>query len=110
MYDKAVSTYASTINLFSECIMIQEMCDKEVNVFLFDSIPDQYKIHKMCDRVSSEDLFLIVHCPNKYKTQRMCDVALDDPLAALQLIPDWVVPSKMIKILFIALYADENIL
>ena len=64
----------------------------------------------MCDRVSSEDPFLIVYCPNKYKTERMCDEAVDDPLAALQLIPDWFVLSKTSKILFIALYADENIL
>ena len=51
----------------------------------------------MCGRVVSEDPFLIVYCPDKYKTQKMCDKAVDDSLAALKLIPDWFVASKMIK-------------
>ena len=33
-----------------------------------------------------------------------------DSLASMKLIPDWFVASKMIKRLFTALYADENIL
>ena len=40
----------------------------------------------------------------------MCDKAVDDSLAALKLTPDWFVTSKMVKILFTAIYADENIL
>ena len=64
----------------------------------------------MCDRVASEDPFLILYCPNKYITQRMCDKAVDESLAALELIPDWFVTSKMINKFFTALYADENIL
>ena len=40
----------------------------------------------------------------------MCDEAADDSLAAFKLIPDWFGTSKMIKKLFTALYADENIL
>ena len=40
----------------------------------------------------------------------MCDGAVDDCLAALKFVPDWFVTSKMIKILFIAFYADEDIL
>ena len=40
----------------------------------------------------------------------MCDKAVDDSLAALKLIPDWFVTSNMIKELYIASYADENIL
>ena len=39
----------------------------------------------------------------------MCDKAADDCLAALKFVPDWFVRSKLIKILFTALYADENI-
>ena len=60
--------------------MTQAMCDKAVNrcIFVFDSIPDQYK------------------------TQEMCNEAV---------ISNWPsVTSKMIKKLFTALYADENIL
>ena len=40
----------------------------------------------------------------------MCEEAVDDSLARLKLIPDWFVTSKLIKKLFTALYADENIL
>ena len=40
----------------------------------------------------------------------MCDKAVDDYLAALKFVSDWFVTSKMIKILFTTLYADENIL
>ena len=40
----------------------------------------------------------------------MCDEAVGDSLEASKLIPDWFVTSKMIKELFTALYADENIL
>ena len=40
----------------------------------------------------------------------MCDKDVDDCLAVLKFVPDWFVTSKMIKELFTALYADENIL
>ena len=50
----------------------------------------------MCEKVGSEVIFLLVYCPDKYKTQRMCDKSVDDSLAALKLIPDWFVTSKMI--------------
>ena len=59
----------------------------------------------MYDRVVSEYPFLIVYCPDKYKTQKMCDEAIDNSLAALKLIPDWFVTSKMIKKPYTTLYA-----
>ena len=40
----------------------------------------------------------------------MCDDAVDDFVRALNFVSDWFVTSKMIKILFPALYVDENIL
>ena len=40
----------------------------------------------------------------------MCDKAVDDFLPALKFVPDSFVTSKMIKKLFSALYADDNIL
>ena len=40
----------------------------------------------------------------------MCDEAVDDSLAALKLILDWLVTSKMIKTLYTALGTDEDIL
>ena len=64
----------------------------------------------MCERVVFEDLLLIVHCPDKYITQRMCDEVVDDSISTLKVTPDWFVTSKMIKKLYSALYADENIL
>ena len=34
------------------------MCDKAIDrcPFVFDSVPDQYKTHKMWDKIVSEDL------------------------------------------------------
>ena len=88
------------------------MCHKVVNkcFFVFDSVSDRNKTQEMCDTVISEDPSLIVYCPDKYKTQGMCDEAVDDCLTALKLVPDWFITSKMIEEIFIALYADENIL
>ena len=40
----------------------------------------------------------------------MCDQAVNDSLAALKLITDWLVTSKIIKKIFTDLYADEDIL
>ena len=51
-----------------------------------------------------------MYCPDKYKIHRRCDEAVDNSLAELKLVPDWFVASKMIKILFAALYTNENIL
>ena len=53
---------------------------------------------------------IIIYCPDKYIIQRMCDEAVDDSLAALKLIPDWFVTSKMIKKLHTALYAKDDLL
>ena len=53
--------------------------------------------------------FLISYCLDKHKTRRICDEADGDSLAALKLIPEWLVASKMIKKLYTALYADENV-
>ena len=110
MCDKAVDTYPSTLEFVPECFMIQEMCDKAVvSCFvIFDSNPDWYKTQEMCDRAVSVDPFLIAWFPYKYITQKMCDEAVDS-LATMKLIPDCFVTGKMIKKLFTALYADENI-
>ena len=40
----------------------------------------------------------------------MSDKAVDDSLAALKLIPDWFVASKMIKSLYTALISDDGLL
>ena len=36
--------------------------------------------------------------------------SVDDSLAALKLTPDWIIASKIIKILYTALYADDGLL
>ena len=40
----------------------------------------------------------------------MCDEAVDDSIAALKLIPNWFVTSKMIKKLYTSLYTDDGLL
>ena len=64
----------------------------------------------MCYRVVSGDPLLIVYCLDQYKTQRICDEAVDNSLAALKLVSNSFVAGKMIKKVFTALSADENIL
>ena len=54
--------------------------------------------------------FLLVYCSDKHETQRRCDKSVDNSLAALRLIPDWFVKSRMSGKLYTALYADQNIL
>ena len=53
--------------------------------------------------------FLILYCLDKHKTRKICDETAGDSLAALKLIPDWFVASKMIKKLYTTLYADESV-
>ena len=62
----------------------------------------------MCDNIASDDPFKLKHCRDKYKTSEMCIKAVDDILPALKFVPDWFVTSKVIKKLFIDLYADNN--
>ena len=53
---------------------------------------------------------MIVFFPDQYQAQIICDNAVDDSLAAMKLIHDWFVTSKMIKKPFNALYTEKNIL
>ena len=64
----------------------------------------------MFKRDSYEDHFLIVYYPDKYITQKMSIEAVDNSLAGLKFFSDCLVTIKMIKKIFTALYADENIL
>ena len=88
------------------------MCHRAIHrcSFVFDAIPDKYKTQEICNLAVSLYFSFIVFCPYKYITQEICDEAANASLAALKLIPDRLVKSKMIKKLFTALYADENIL
>ena len=64
----------------------------------------------MCDKIISDNPFLSRYVPDQYKTQQLCDKTVDDCLVALKFVPDWFVTSKIIKKLFTALHAHENIL
>ena len=64
----------------------------------------------MCDTVISNGPSLVVYCPDNYKSQIMCEEAVYNCVAALKLVPDCFLLSEIIKKLFTALYADENIL
>ena len=63
-------------------------------IFCYFFILDQYKTREICDIIASLYPFLIVYCPDKYKTLRMCNQAVNDPLVALKLIPNWFVIPK----------------
>ena len=63
----------------------------------------------MCEKVVLKDSFSIRYVPDQCKTQQMCDKAVDNCMAALKLVPRWLVTSKMIKKIFTDLYVDENI-
>ena len=64
----------------------------------------------MYSSIISEDRFSIIYVLDEYKAQRMCDRAVDYCLVSLIFVPDCFGTSKMIKIRFIALHADEDIL
>ena len=106
--DKAVDTYPFTIKFLPECYKTKEMCHRAVHIFVFDSIPDKYKTQEICNLAVSLYFPFIVYSPCKYITQEMWDEAVNDSLAALKLIPDWFITSKMIKKLFTAQNTDNN--
>ena len=64
----------------------------------------------MCDKAfnthSSPKQFAL-QC---FKTQQIFDKPVDYFLAALKFVPDWFIPTKMIRILSAAFYTVDNIL
>ena len=57
-----------------------------------------------------KDCFLVKCCLDGYKTLEMCDKAVDNFLPTLEFVPDWIASSKMIIMLYNALFADDDIL
>ena len=112
MCNIAVDDHPDALEFVSDRYKTQGMCDKAVDDYYIalEFVPDQYKFKEMCDRIISENPFSSRYIPDQYKTQQICDKAVDNCLAALKFVPNWFVTSKMIKKLFIDLYADENIL
>ena len=108
MCNKAVDNYPHALEFVLDCYMTQEMCDKAFNkCFLpfFFTFLSNIKF-----RIISDDSFSLRYVPDQYKTQQMCDKVVGDCIPALKFVPDWFVARKMIKILFTALYTEENIL
>ena len=62
----------------------------------------------MCGSITYDDPFSSRYVPDQYRTKQMYDKAVHDSLVALKFVPNWFVTSKMIKLLFTALYADKN--
>ena len=58
MCDKTINTYPSTIKFVHEYFMTQKMCDKAVRCFfIFNSIPDLYKLKKCVTELFLKILF-----------------------------------------------------
>ena len=64
----------------------------------------------MCDEAFSIDPFILKYYLDRYKSQEMCDKAVYNFLPTTTFIPDRFVTSKMIKKLYNALFADDDIL
>ena len=113
MCDQAVGTCLSTIILLCECYKNHQMRDKAVHRCFFEFIIFfliGIKLKKYVTKLFLKILLLIPSCPDKYITQRMCDEAIDNSLAALKVILDWFVTSKMSKKLYTTLCPDKNLL
>ena len=75
-------------------------CKKCVNmqfkiVFLIRYFPDQYKTHRMCDKVVVENGGTLKFIPDSYKNKKMCNQAVDNYIDALDYVPDCYKTQKM---------------
>ena len=87
------------------------MCDKAVDTcpFVFELVPDRYKIQEMYDKVVSNDLFMPKYWLDQYKAKEMCDKTVDDCLSALKSVSDWFLTGKILEKLRGALFANDDI-
>ena len=99
-------------NLFLHAIRLEICVIKLLINFFFNYFVFliNVKPKNLRDIIISHDPFSLRYVPDQYKTAQTCDKAVDDCLTTLKFVPDWFVTSKMIKMLFTALYADKNIL
>ena len=72
------------------------MCDKAIDTgpFVFDSVPDQYKIQQ---KIVFKEPVMLKYCHDRYKTQEMCDKAVDAYLPSPKFRPDWFVTNKVFE-------------
>ena len=64
----------------------------------------------MCDEAVSKKPKTLNYCPDSYKIQEMCDKSADNFLPKLKFISDWFVKSTIMKNIYHALFADDDIL
>ena len=57
MCDKDVNTHPPTIEYVPDQFKTQEMCDKAIDKFVFDSVPDRQQTQEICDKIVSDDPF-----------------------------------------------------
>ena len=109
MWDKVVDDNLNPFEFITDHYETQEICDKAVDDYsvALEFGPNQYKTQEMCHKTITKYYFVLTYCPDKYITQKKCD---DNFPLTLSFVPDWFVTSEMIKKLFTALFADENIL
>ena len=112
MWDKVVDDNLNAFEFITDHYETQEICDKAVDDYsvALEFGPHQYKTQEMCRKTITKYYFALKYCSDKYITQKKCDEAVDNFLLTLNFVPDWFVTSEMIKKLFTALFADENIL
>ena len=117
--DKAIDTHLFTMNnelsfwmllkvSFINLSFINVLYSSSFMFFIFSSIPDQYKTQEICDLVDSLYPSLVIYCLDICNS-KMCNEAVDDSLAALKLLPNLFVTSKMIKNLYTVLHADDSL-
>ena len=112
MGSQAVDNYVDVLESVPKCFKPQEICEKAVATFhfVFNYFPALYKNQKISDKPFSEDCFMLKYCLHRHKTQELCNKTVDNVLPTLKFVPDWFVTKNMIKKLYIATFADDNIL
>ena len=75
------------------------MCEKAVNIclFVFDSVPDPYNLHDMCNRAIYKHFLMLKYSLDKYKTQEMCAEAVNHCQSAIKRVSGCSGTSKLIK-------------
>ena len=82
MYDKATLGNGGMLKSVPDCYKIQKICNKAVDNYAhaLEFVRDCYKTQKMCVKTVDTCLFKFDSVPDQYKTQEMCDkTVFNDP-------------------------------
>ena len=55
-------------------------------MFVINSVPDQYKTQKMCDKAVDNNPDALTFVPDRYETQKMCDKVVDEKILMIILL------------------------